>query len=107
MSDRNTQEPLPPEIASPLARLRFYVRAYVCARGLAVAVAALAIAFWVTLAIDWLLEPSAAVRVAIMVATALAIGWVIVRHWGLHLLVPLTDRNMAMLFERSDQRLGF
>ena len=106
MSTQVTQEPLPPEIALPLARLRFYVRAYVCARGLALVLAALAIAFWVTLAIDWLLEPSSAVRVAIMVGTALGIGWVIVRHWGLHLLVPLTDRNMALLLERSDQRLG-
>ena len=67
MSDPINHNPVPPEIASPLARLRFYIRAYVCARGLALAIAALAIAFWVTLAVDWLLEPSPAFRVAILV----------------------------------------
>ena len=105
MATEVTSTPLAPEITSRLARLRFYVRAYVCARGLALLLAALASAFWVTLAIDWLLEPAPAIRVVILLLTALVVGWVLVRHWGLHLLVPLTDRKMALLLERRDPRL--
>ena len=106
MSEPHTKPPLPPEIASRLSRLRFYIRAYVCARGLALFAAALVGAFWFTLAVDWLLEPSPPARTLLLIVACFGIGYVLVRQWGLHLLVPLADRNMALLLERRDRRLN-
>jgi len=100
-----TKHHVPREITARLARLRWYIRGYLCARGLALVLAAVAAAFWVSLALDWLWEPTAAVRIALLGLAVLAIGCVMIRSWLAHLLVPLSDRNMAMLLERSDSRL--
>lgn len=101
----NPPSPLSRDITAPLARLRWYIRAYLCAQGLALLLAAAAAAFWLTLALDWLWEPSAIVRIVFLALAALTIVFVLVRHWLAYLLVPLSNRNMAMLLERRDRRL--
>jgi hypothetical protein len=87
-------------IVSLLARLRRRIRAYVWTDGLAAALAALAIGFWLSLAFDWLLEPPRALRALALAAMAVVLGWIVFRLLIARALVPLNNRNMAVLLER-------
>jgi len=87
-------------IVSLLARLRRRIRAYVWTDGLAAALAALAIGFWLSLAFDWLLEPPFALRALALAAMAVVLGWIVFRLLIARALVPLNNRNMAVLLER-------
>ena len=57
-------------IAAVLNRLRRRIRRYAWTEGLATAVAAVAIAFWVSLAFDWVFEPSIGIRIVFLAAAA-------------------------------------
>ncbi len=94
------------DITSRLARLRRLIRVYVALHGLASCVIGLAIGFWLTLAIDWIFEPSVPVRAVILAVVCLGLLYIVLERILRRLMVPLTDRNMAMLLERRYRQLG-
>ncbi len=102
MNDPRTQ--LDPEIQSLLARLRRLIRLYVWTEGIAALVALVGLAFWIGLALDWLFEPPPAVRVAGLVALAVAVLVVAYRFILARTFVRLSDSNMALLLERHAGR---
>jgi hypothetical protein len=98
---------LAPAITSALSRLRGRIRAYVWVEGLALAVAWLGLAFWLTLAIDWLPvklgaydEPSLPWRIVILAGTVVVffglVAWMVLRRS----FVALPNRTMAVILER-------
>lgn len=97
---------LSPSILKVLSALRSKVRRYIWFLGLTLGFAWLGLAFWVTLAIDWIPvtmgydEPTLAVRIGMLAVTgAVLLGilfWSIIRR----ISVPMSDRSMAMLLER-------
>jgi hypothetical protein len=87
-------------IESLLARLRRRIRAYIWADGLAAALAVLGASFWLSLAFDWLIEPPRALRIAALVAIAVALAYVVYRLLVARILVRLQNRNLAVLLER-------
>ena len=61
-------------IENRLGRLRWLIRGYLWLDGTARLVIALAIAFWLSLSIDWLFEPSRAVRIGLLISLAPVVG---------------------------------
>jgi hypothetical protein len=104
MSPSTPSNRLPNSITSLLARLRRAVRCYVWVQGILLLVAWLGCAFWISLAIDWLLEPPIVVRQAMLVVAGLVGAVVIYRYVLRRTFVRLTDRNMATLLERRFDR---
>jgi len=95
-----TPQRLEPPLESLLARLRRRIRAYVWADGVAAALVVLGAGFWLSLALDWLIEPPVPLRVAVLLAMVGTLGYVLVRLLADRLRVRLTDRSMALLLER-------
>ncbi len=95
-----------PPVRSLLGGLRRRIRQYVWLEGCAAAVAWLGVAFWATLAADWLFEPAPAVRGFMLLAVAAVLAAVLVRWIGRRAFVPITDGNAAMLLERRFPQLG-
>ncbi len=91
---------LDPAIESLLARLRRRIRAYVVADGVATAVLALAAGFWLSLGLDWFFELPRPLRGLLLAALTAYVAWVVYRLLVARLLVPLQNRNMAVLLER-------
>ncbi|MCE9546789.1 MAG: hypothetical protein K8T25_15020 [Planctomycetia bacterium] len=106
MTQSTTTRRLQPDVTRPLAKLRFYIRGYVCALGLALTVVAAGVAFWVTLVVDYIFEPNPTLRVALGMVAGLGILAVLVRQFASRLAVPLTDSNLALLLERRHRQLG-
>jgi len=97
----NPRQPeLAPAIRSTLDALRRRIRVYVWLHGLLLAAGWLGIAFWASLAIDWLFEPPVAFRVVALVAAALGLAAVALRWIVRRAFVRLGPRNLAMLIER-------
>lgn len=97
----NDQRPeLDPEIAAALAGLRRRIRGYIWLEGLFAAVVALGVAFWASLALDWLFEPPVPIRVALAAAAAGAIVILLFELIFRRAVVPLSDSSMALLLER-------
>ncbi len=94
------QPELAPDVRALLGGLRQRIRWYVWIEGLAVAVAWLGLAFWSSLAIDWLLELPQAVRGCILAVVLVVLAALLFRRIGLRAFVPLSDSNMATLLER-------
>lgn len=91
---------LEPAIGSALAALRRRIRHYVWLEGIAAAVVWLGAAFWLSLAVDWLFEPSRTVRGLVLAAALSVLAVVLYRLVVRRAFVRLSDRNMAMLLER-------
>lgn len=92
--------PLAPTVRGLLTALRRRIRQYVWLEGLAATAAALALAFWFALGVDWYFEPAPAVRQGLL-AAGLVVGAVVLVRWTVRRLwVKLSDRNMALLIER-------
>ena len=93
-----------PKLDAPLAvllhRLRRQIRRYVWTEGLAAAVVWLGLAFWIGLALDWWLEPPAAVRAVGLAVVAIVLAGVLYRYVLRRALVPLRDSSLALLLER-------
>ncbi len=100
-SESSANSRLAPTLETVLGQLRRSIRAYVWADGLALLLIVLGISFWFSLGFDWLFEPPAALRVAMLVAAGLALLWVLVRYILRRAFVPLADRSMAVLLERK------
>ncbi|MFZ5828439.1 MAG: hypothetical protein ACOY3P_00030 [Planctomycetota bacterium] len=91
---------LSPSIASTLSALRGRIRSYIWIEGVATALCWLGAAFWLSLAIDWIFEPSPTVRGLLLGGVLLAFVLILVRMVLGRLLVPLPDRSMATVLER-------
>jgi hypothetical protein len=91
-------------IAEPIRRLlsglRRRIRTYVWVQGIALAVAWLAAAFWLTLVLDWLIEPPPVFRAVLLVAVGGVLLWLVYRYILRRAFVPLHDTSMAVLVER-------
>ncbi len=106
MAEQTNQPQLAPAISETLALLRRRIRRYVWLEGLALALACLGLAFWLSLAVDWLPvtfghdEPNTAARIAMLAIVGSAVlfifFWLIVRRAFVH----LPNRSMALLLER-------
>ena len=94
------EQRLSPAIPRVLERLRRRIRSYVWLEGITSAIAWLGLAFWLSLAIDWLFEPSRAVRGVALGVVGLVLLLVLFRLILRRIVVRLTDGNMAMLLER-------
>lgn len=83
-----------------LGRLRAEIRRYVTIEGIALTVVVLCAAFWGALGIDWIFEPSAAVRRGLLcvglIAGVITFYQFVIRR----LAVPLSDARLALLLER-------
>jgi hypothetical protein len=97
---------LEPAIETLLAGLRRRIRAYVWADGLAAIGILLGAAFWVSLSLDWLIEPPRPLRLVLLVGFGMGLGYVAYRWLISRLLVPLHDRSMAVLLERRFGEFG-
>ena len=100
MSIELEYEPLAPRIAALLSSLRLRIRSYVWTEGLAAIVVTLGIAFWLSLAFDWLFEPPWQVRAAMLVMTGVAVLVVANRLIFSRVFRPIDDTNLAVVLER-------
>ena len=100
MASISSHPPLSPEIHGLLARVRARIRRYVWADGLSLALLWLGVAFWGSLAFDWLFEPPPAVRIALLAAVGGILGYVLYRYLFRRAFVPLSDASMAIALER-------
>lgn len=96
----------PRSIARTVSRLRLAVRSYVLVDGLAAVGVVVGLAFWLGLAIDWLLEPRPAVRVLMGIAAATCAGWVAWRLIVRRTFAALSSDSLALLVERQYPQLG-
>ncbi len=101
-----TPTALDPGIRQSLAALRRRLQWYVVLEGVVTLIAAAAVWFWVSLAVDWLLEPSRGVRIAILVGLAALMLTVVYRKIVRRLTTPLGDRSLALLLERRFPELN-
>ena len=97
---------MPPVLANLFARERRRIRRLLRWQGIARLLVLLAVAFWVGLLIDWSLEPSPNLRLALLVATGVAAFVWLVRTTLEPLLRPLPDRQLAVLIEAREPALG-
>ncbi len=97
---------MPAEVAALLVALRRRVRRYLWIAGLAAVAAALAGAFWVSLALDWFFELPVALRVLAALAAAGAIGYVALEFLWRRALVPLSDRSLSLVLEKQFPGFG-
>lgn len=97
---------LAPAVRSVLRSLRGWIRAYIWAEGLAVAVTWLGVAFWASLAIDWFFEPPPVVRGVLLATVVVVLAGLLVQLILRRGFVSLSDSNMAMLLERRFPHLG-
>ena len=92
---------LAPEVRALLARLRRKIRGYVWFEGAAGVLLTACAAYWLLVLVDWWLEPPVMVRLSLL---AIAFAMVLVVLYRLVLrraFVPLRDRSLAILIERS------
>jgi len=81
-------------------RLRRCTRFWIGIEAAGLAMLAVAVFFWASLAVDWWFEPPVAARAAAVAAIAAVIGWILIVKLFGRLRVPLADRDLAMLVER-------
>ena len=97
---------LSPAVAALLGQVQRRIRHYVWLEGGAAAVAVLGLAFWATLAVDWLFEPPRPARAAILALVAAAIVVVVFRRLGRRVFVRISDSNVATVLERRFPQLN-
>jgi hypothetical protein len=100
MSDQPITSELPLAVRRALDAVRRRIRAYVWLEGIAMFLVTIGLIFWLGMAIDWLFEPSPAVRrVGLIVAACIAL-FVLYRHLLRRAFVPISDVSAAILLER-------
>jgi hypothetical protein len=92
---------LAPQIVAMLASLRRRIAAYIWSEGLAIGVAWLGVAFWVSLALDWSVEPPVWVRQGMLVLTAIVAAYILYRFILRRIWLPIADHNLALVLERQ------
>lgn len=91
---------LSPPIRSVLGDLRRRIRSYIWLQGLALVVAWVMLSFWITLALDWMIEPPPLFRALLLVVVGGVLLWILYRFILARAFVPLNDTSMAVLLER-------
>ncbi len=89
-----------------LHRLRWMIRGYIFLQGVAAFLSVLAILFWMSLFVDWAVEPSQFVRTLLLVIFCAIASVVVYRVAASRLLIPLSERSLALLLERHYHQLG-
>jgi hypothetical protein len=97
---------LAPQIDALLSSLRRRIHAYVWIQGLALAIAWLGAAFWITLALDWWIEPPVIARQIMLGAVGVVLLYLIYRFILRRAFVRLADTNLAVLLERRFCNFG-
>lgn len=97
---------LPSDLANLLNNLRNRLRRVLAWEACGRAVVALGLLFWFGLLFDWLLEPSPAVRLIAILATAMSIIIWLGRTVLQPLLMPIDDRQLALLVEDRQPKLA-
>ena len=100
MSVELEQSSLAPRIAGLLSALRARIRSYIWTEGLASIVVVLGLAFWFSVAFDWLFEPPWQFRLLMLVAIGAATIYVANRYLFRRAFQPLADDELAVLLER-------
>jgi hypothetical protein len=100
MATEVTPARLAPQIVSILAGLRRRIYAYIWCEGLAVGVAFLGAAFWISLAFDWCVEPPVWVRQVMIGLTAIGLLYILYRFILRRIWLPIADHNLALVLER-------
>ncbi|HTQ39955.1 MAG TPA: hypothetical protein VMJ32_13080 [Pirellulales bacterium] len=100
MSVELEKHELAPSIAGLLDRLRLRIRSYVWTDGLAAAVIVLGLAFWISLAFDWLFEPPWQFRALMLAAAIAALAYVVNRLIVRRAFRPLDNADLAVVLER-------
>ena len=93
--------PLPKSVSRKVSRLRLLVRLYLLLEGVAAIVLLLGVAYWVGLAIDWVFEPSAELRIVQGIVVACAAIFLLVHFLLARLWRPLPSTSLALLLERN------
>lgn len=91
---------LDPPIESLLSSLRRRIRAYLWTDGLAAIVIFLGAGFWLSLTLDWLVEPPVALRVGVLIALAAGLAYTVYRWLLSRIMVRMSKRHLALLIER-------
>ncbi len=86
--------------------LRGMIRAHVGLLGVATLLVCVALAFWISLGIDWLLEPSLTMRRLLVGGFLIAGGFCLYAALLRRLFAPLGNRRLARLLEARFPELG-
>src|SRR5438105_72907 len=95
------------DLRSVLTGLRWRIRLYIWAEGLALAAIWLGLMFWIGFGLDYLpvllgaSEMPAAARAVLLAITGLGLAAILYRWIGRRAFVRLSDRSMALLLERQ------
>jgi hypothetical protein len=96
-STRATAAPL----RALLATLRRQTRRWVWVESLGWAAVAIAAIFWMTLALDWSIEPPGWVRLGMLASGGGLLAWLCITKLVGRLLTPLPDAALAVVVERA------
>jgi hypothetical protein len=96
----------PRSIARKVSRLRLAVRLYVLAEGLAALGILAGAAFWMGLAVDWLLEPRPGIRAFLWTIVAITAGAVAWQCLFRRTFAALRSDSLALLVERKYPHLA-
>lgn len=94
------------EVPAVLAELRRRIRRYVLLEGSALVAVVLGIVFWLSLGLDYWLEPSKGPRQALLFLALAAIGAAFVWHLALRLVRDFRSRSLALILERRFPELN-
>jgi hypothetical protein len=97
---------LAPQIDTLLSDLRRRIHTYVWVQGLALALAWLGAAFWITLALDWWIEPPVLARQIMIGGVGVVLLYLVYRFILRRAFVRLADTNLAVLLERRFRTFG-
>lgn len=89
-----------------LARIRREARWWIWIESLAMLAVTTSVAILATLAIDWLIEPPAWARAALVVMATGVLMWIVATRLIVRLSTPLEDRSLALAVERRHPELG-
>lgn len=93
-------------LPSLLGEVRRKIRAYVALEGLGATLATAGLGLWVALGIDWVFEPSRAVRLAMLVAVGMVTLVVFSRRFLGRVFARLPNRTLALIVERRYRQLN-
>src|SRR5689334_12834859 len=88
------------EVPAVLKELRRRIRRYVVLEGSALVVVVLGIVFWLSLGLDYWLEPARGARQALLFLALAAVGAAFVWYLALRLVRDFRSRSLALVLER-------
>jgi hypothetical protein len=97
---------MPEQVEKLVARIRRTTRGWIWIESLAIIAVAACFGITATLAIDWLIEPPAWARAALVVAVSAGLLWLVATKLVMRLGTPLSDRSLALVVERCHPEFG-